>query len=218
MVSLVQRLPGASSVVADDEDGAYQATTHLLDLGHRHLLYFFDAEWGELFSRRIAGIHRACHAAGLDPVHHTLRSPVMVLGAISPPHHLDIDFLYGENGPDTYATHQQQTLIAFLRAHREYTALLAQNDAMARRLWYLLTGAGFRVPDDISLIGFDDTDSLLDAGGRNCLTSVQVPLRALGQTGARLMLARIAGECPDDQHLTLPVTLIPRAITAPAAG
>lgn len=215
LVSLIQQLPGVSNVIADDEMGAYLAVRHLLEIGHKYIMIFFDESWGELFQRRTKGIYKAFREFGLDPYRNIMRSPFTILGAISPPYHLDISYLYENDSAIKYSKEQRKGLVDFLREHKEYTALLAQNDAQARRLWYLLQESGFLLPDDVSIIGFDDTDGITDNKGANILTSVNIPLRAIGQEGARLLISRINGDLTEEKDVMLPATLVIRGSTAP---
>jgi LacI family transcriptional regulator len=108
-------------------------------------------------------------------------------------------------------------LPALLRAHPEITAIIAHNDPCAIHAILTLRQAGWRVPEDISVIGCDDTNRLLDATGRNILTTVRLPLCELGRCTAQLLLDRIAGRPIADPPPILPTQLIVRGTTAPPA-
>jgi LacI family transcriptional regulator len=71
------------------------------------------------------------------------------------------------------------------------------------------------VPQDISVVGFDDTESMPDGRGRNMLTTVQVPLVELGQRAAELLLRHIKGNVPEVEEVVIPTTLVIRGSTAP---
>ena len=87
----------------------------------------------------------------------------------------------------------EHPVFSCLRQHPQVTAILAINDASAIRTWALLQQGGLCVPDDISLIGFDDTDPVLDAHGQNMLTTVRLPLREFGEMAARQMIDFVQG-------------------------
>ncbi len=201
VINLIQRTDACSTVFTDDENGFFQASRHLLALGHRHLLRFYFHDDRDIEQRRYAGILRAYAEFGEDPAQclHRYRLP---WGWINPPHNGDVS----ENEP---------AFIDFLREHPEITGLLAMNDNNALHCWYALTRAGFTVPEDYSLIGCDDTDVKVDEQGRNLLTSIHLPLEEVGRTAARLAIQRITGEAPDDSALMLPTELAVRESTAP---
>ncbi len=104
---------------------------------------------------------------------------------------------------------------AAARAQPEITGILAWNDNVAREIRYTLAEAGIQVPEEISLIGFDDTDAMPDELGRNQLTSVHIPLYDIGAQAARLLLRQIAQprETPWET-ITMPTELMVRGSTA----
>jgi LacI family transcriptional regulator len=104
-----------------------------------------------------------------------------------------------------------------LRAHPEITAILAHNDLYAGSLHATLTGAGYRIPEEMSLVSFDDTDPVLNAHGHNILTTVHIPLLEIGQAAGRVIIGRVTGEMLADTTEVLPVRLTERASTAPPA-
>lgn len=204
IVFLVHDITGYSAVTADDEDGGYQAGAHLLALGHRHLLFLPEmTAWTATAAHRRRGLRRAVVDAGLDPDRH-LHEIELVLGSSMPPHHLD---------PPSSADIAAHPLVGYLRAHPEITAICARNDGAAHRLWYLLTRAGYAVPGDYSLVGFDDVDPLRDDQGHNRLTTVRVPLDALGQAATELLLRQVGADAVVPERITLPTELIVRETT-----
>ncbi len=87
---------------------------------------------------------------------------------------------------------------------------------MALHLWHFLLQEGYRVPEDISLVGFDDTDPMLDAAGQPLLTSVRIPLDDIGATAAELLLQLLDGASSETIHRVLPMELKIRRSTGPA--
>lgn len=212
IVSLMENIPDASFVGADDERGAYAATSHLLALGHRHLLQFYDPTSPHRdVSTRLAGATQAFRAAGLDPALYLHRYALPLIdGFWLGSEQISFD----DMPPGEYEA--RQALAAYLTAHPEITAILAQNDANARHAWYVLNALHRRVPEQMSLIGFDDTLPILDEQGRNLLTSVRLPLREIGQAAGHCILRHLEDPELPDEEIILPPTLVLRASTGPA--
>jgi LacI family transcriptional regulator len=146
----------------DNEAGAYAATSHLLSQGHRRILYLSGQAGHTTSAGRLSGYRRALGDFGvaIDPglVEH---------GAFS-----------RESG---YALARRR-----LTHTRDFTAVMAATDAMAAGVLEALYEAGLRVPDDISLVGYDDIELARDL--RPQLTTVRVPYEELGRTAVRLAL------------------------------
>ncbi|MHB9025767.1 MAG: LacI family DNA-binding transcriptional regulator [Armatimonadota bacterium] len=197
IVTLLTPAPNVSSVMVDEQAGAYTLVDHLLALGHRHLLYFTPGDGITYYfqQQRIAGYRRACadHQVDPDACLHT----------------------YEYTGSLALQDGTFLPLMTLLEQHPEITAILAPNDLQAVRLYDALLQRGYRVPDDISLVGFDDTDPVLDQRRQNILTTVRLPLEELGRYAARCLLDRITGRLTSDVQMTLPVSLIVRESTAP---
>lgn len=95
-----------------------------------------------------------------------------------------------------------------LRDHPEVTALVGSADQMAIGALRLLTESGVSVPDAMSVAGFNDIEAAADVG----LTTVRLPLRAMGSTAMRLALAgRVERELREEH---LPVDLVVRSTTS----
>jgi DNA-binding LacI/PurR family transcriptional regulator len=213
ILTLVPDIPGCSTVTADEERGAYLATKHLLELGHRYFLqfYFVPVEEGiHQPESHIQGVRRALVEFRLDPQRHLYLFPYYSVWHV-PIMLLDERGFGGRNNESVAKT----ALIEFITAHPEITAILALNDTYAIHLWYALRENGFRVPEDYSLVGFDDTDPLFDADGHNRLTSVNVPLQEIGCCAASTLAAQITEQNWEPQHIKLPTTLVVRGTTAP---
>jgi LacI family transcriptional regulator len=210
VVSLVWPVADGSSIVPDYAHGAYQATAHLLALGHRHLLHFIHDNpdrylWGYPQDARLAGVRRALEDAGLDPARHLTTTTFD--NAWLDPHELV------RPTPEADAA-----LLGLLQHRPEITALLGWNDAVAIRAARALQAAGRRVPEDYSLVGFDDTDALRDTLGQNMLTSVGLPLASLGREAVTLAVQRTEGTVSEDVMRMLPTTLVLRQSTGVARG
>ena len=106
---------------------------------------------------------------------------------------------------------------AMLSRTRDFTALFAFNDIAAIGAIRALHEAGLRVPDDVSVIGFDDV--LSASFGIPSLTTVRQPLRQMGQSGVEHLLQRINNpQAPYPQRVIMQPELVIRESTGPAPG
>jgi len=107
-----------------------------------------------------------------------------------------------------YPTIDLTPLKAYLSADSRPSAVFAANDQIAIALYRAAQAVGLRVPDDLSIVGFDN----LDIAGQlePPLTTMAQPFRQVGQEAARLLIRRLQGETTYFQHITLPPQLIVR--------
>lgn len=155
--------PAAAGV--DQVAGGRLATEHLLDLGHRHVAHVTGPlDWVEAVQRRDGW--RAAHAdRGLLP------GPELV----------------GDWGPESgYRAGQQ------IAADRSVTAVTCANDAMALGVLRALHEAGRRVPEEVSVVGFDDLPEATYFWP--ALTTVAQDFAAIGRTAVDLTLRALGGE------------------------
>lgn len=196
IVTLIEPVPGCSAVISDDYQGGYLAASHLLALGHRHLLHSTYHDYP--FQQRLRGYQYAYAEHGMEAAPH-LHACVWDNEGATPP-----------------AT----VFIEFLRRHPEITGVLAPNDFIGLQMHQALCEAGIPVPDRISLVGYDDAVPLFNSQGENVLTTVALPLETMGREAVRLLVHRITGQEASNRQIVLPVTLVPRLTTAqaPAVG
>lgn len=194
IVKVLVPSPASSGVLIDDFGGGNAAAGHLLDLGHRRILHFSETSSYNMI-QRVAGYQHACAQRALDA------SACL------------IDYLPPWRPHMTHKARIAEALLAALAAHPGITAILLPNDRLVEAVMPELARLGLRVPEDISLVGFDDTDPLLNTCGENMLTTVALPLEDIGQEATRLLIARITGQLTTDRVVTLPVTLIVRGST-----
>jgi LacI family transcriptional regulator len=156
-------------VAIDDVEGGAIATRHLLDAGHRQIAFVGDVkdiEFGFASSeRRLEGFQSALRDAGV---------------ALPPG--------YVKRGPFGRAS-ASRLARQLLALRRRPTAIFAASDVQAFGVLDAAARAGLAVPEDLSVIGFDDIE-LASAIG---LTTVRQPLRESGQAGARLLLDALDG-------------------------
>lgn len=170
-------------VAVDQEVGARMATRHLIDLGHRDIVHVAGPnDWFDARSR-IVGWRDELLEADL-PV------PPMVAGGWDPVHGYEIG----------------RRLVS---GRRLPSAIFAANDPMALGMVRAFHEAGVRVPDDVSLVGFDDVEG---AGYfEPPLTTVRQPFAAVGARAIQVLLAALDG-APASRTLIAP-ELIERAST-----
>jgi LacI family transcriptional regulator len=200
--------PNFSSVTLDRRQGGYDLTKHLLALGHRHLARYTHPQEAAAFADVLQGTRQALHEAGLNPDRHlhSLEMPASWIGCNPLESFRRLPELDG----------QQARLLQTLRAHPEITALMAWNDNSAIITCHLLKEAGLRIPDDVSVTGFDDMFPLLNPLGENVLTTVRLPFQEAGRQAARMLIDQVRRQDATPTHIILPTGLVPRQTTGPA--
>jgi len=96
------------------------------------------------------------------------------------------------------------------------TAIFAANDLMALETLAVANELGIRVPEDLSLVGFDNVPDAVMA--EPSLTTINQPIQEMGRLSIEILLQLMAGEEPDELHVTLPTQLVVRQSTGPANG
>ncbi len=180
--------PGVINLESDEEAGAQAMVSHLLAMGHRRILHLAGPTHSLGARRRVDGYLRAHALAGVEPL---------------PDHVVTGDFT---------TESARRLLTQWLDTHRGEDlpqAIFAGNDAIAMGCLDVLTARGLSVPQQISLIGFDDT--VLARAAR--LATVRQPLRELGQRAARLLVDSVdakLGEAapPTVTNLVLPTEFV----------
>ncbi|MCY0949497.1 LacI family DNA-binding transcriptional regulator [Streptomyces sp. H27-S2] len=186
---LPDELPVAT-VMFDDRGGAFRLAEHLLALGHRRIAYIAGPPGLSTTRERLAG-HRAAlvrHDPGLAGI----CAPLTV--------HAGFERAAGYD-----ATRE------LLRRGEPFTAVAAANDTVATGAAAALRDAGIRIPEEVSVAGFDDLPFCVDTAP--ALTTVRVPLREAGALAAQLVTGR--RPLPPGGLTTLPTELMVRGSTGP---
>ncbi|HEY3415942.1 MAG TPA: LacI family DNA-binding transcriptional regulator, partial [Armatimonadota bacterium] len=205
VVVITASFPGCSTVRIDPCDGGYQIASHLLDLGHRHLLCCVEGDTAEGFTRMQTVGYRAAYAAHhLDPEQYLHIYPSVPHPVVSSAKLQGLLALQPTPPTQRYLPKWWLPLRDYLLAHREITAIMAPNDAVALLFRSLLVREGLRVPEEMSITGVDDTDPLLDSDGRYALTTLRLPLRKMARAATRLVVQQVTGQAPLQQTITLP--------------
>jgi len=182
--------PSLPSIAVDDVSGGEMATRHLIELGHRRIALIGDPppEFRFDWSRdRTRGYERALDRAGIE------RRPE-----------------YVREG--TRLLHVARGIAAELLALPDRpTAIFAASDTQAFGTLEAARALGIRVPEELSVIGFDDIEVASYAG----LTTVRQPLFQSGHRGCELLLQALAGQALAVRTETMPLELVARGTTAP---
>ena len=187
VVILNRRVAGLHCIIPDMAHGVRKATEHLLALGHRNLTYLAgpEASWADGMRWR------------------AMRDSAKELG-----------FTEHRVGPFA-PTLQGGRGAAEVIAARRLKAVVCFNDLMAIGLMQGLAERGIKVPEQISIIGFDNifASALVTPG----LTTVAAPLTMLGDSAVRYVVASLAGnKSAETAPVSVPVRLIVRHSTGPA--
>jgi DNA-binding LacI/PurR family transcriptional regulator len=190
-------LPDQPCIEIDDEGGARSAAEHLLGLGHRDILIVgiespipgTSPEPESVMARRMGGYLAALAAEGVDlPDSAVVEGPATIEGGIA----------------------------ALRRAWEDGlrpTGVLAMSDAMAIGVLRAARELGVAVPDDLSVVGFDDLD--ISQHTNPPLTTVHQPIRQKGESAVRLLLSVVERRDQAPEQLRLETRLIVRGSTGP---
>lgn len=172
-----------------NSDAAYRIASYLIDIGHRDIgMIAGISRHNDRAADRIAGVRRALAERG---------------SALPDDWLIERRYDVGEG---------RQALRQLLGGPRPPTAVICGNDVIAFGALFEARALGMRIPDDLSIIGFDDLDlaSQVDPP----LTTMHVPSVRMGKGAAAYLLARLVGENPPDAT-ELEASLIVRGTTAP---
>ena len=194
-VSGHRNLPGVTNIVLNHDSAARLALEHLAKLGHQKIAFIK----GQVFSTdteiRWDSVRRTA-----DAMHLTVNNRL-------------VGQLEGESSSPQLGYEVTRKLLA---SGAPFTALFAFNDISAIGAIHALREAGRRVPEGVSVVGFDDIQSA--AFQNPALTTVRQPLREMGVLAAETLLRRInaPAKSPYPKSITVEPELIVRASTASA--
>lgn len=177
------------SVGATNWSGGLAATRHLLDLGHRRIAALTGPTQWPCCRARLDGYRAAMDAAGVP----------------ADPDLIRVSTLYVDGGLADGA--------ALLARPDRPTAIVTANDLQALGVYEAARQAGIRIPEELSVVGFDDLSFTQWAGPP--MTTVRQPLERMGATAARMVIELAAGRSLDQHRVELATTLVVRQSTAP---
>lgn len=205
-------LPGSGlpTVDVDNAGAAMQVTEHLLSLGHRRLAYF-GASFRTISSmQRAAGFFRACELSGnVDSMCCYLATGFTAAERL-------FESSEFERNADTIAVPgdvSDLVRVAYSEQGNAPTAIVCWNDNFAETAISALKAAGIRVPEDVSVTGFDDNSPQIGELG---LTTVRQDFGRIGRTAADILMDNIESGSLHGSETLIPVEFVPRESTAPA--
>lgn len=185
--------PDVPSIGSANWNGGYLATRHLIELGHTRIAAITGPDDMLCSTARYSGYRAALNAAGMEVPDEFVRAG---------------EFNYDdgvENGR------------ALLGLENRPTAIFASSDLQAIGVYEAARQAGLTIPDDLSVVGYDDLKTATWAGPP--LTTVHQPIVEMAEEAARLVLRLRAEPKSDNLRLDLATSLVVRSSTAaPAQG
>jgi DNA-binding LacI/PurR family transcriptional regulator len=188
----------ANLVDVDNVQGAKAAVLHLIELGHAHIVHFQGPEYSLHSQERLSGFRRAFSESEL------VFSDRLVVQA-------------GDSLENGYRTGLDFFSRCLKKGKGECpTAATCYNDLVALGLIRALDELGLKVPDDVSVVGYDDLKLLQYLTAASQLTSVRVPKYEVGRTAAELLHRQIEAETAGPpRKVYLHAELVVRETTAP---
>jgi DNA-binding LacI/PurR family transcriptional regulator len=190
-----RRFKGVTNVILDHHHAAFIALKHLVDMGHERIAFMkgspLSSDSGDRWSH--------------------IREVAAELGLCIPP-----ELVIQLEGVDPTPNLGYPVAKELLERNAPFTALFAYNDISAIGAIFAFQEAGLRVPDDVSVVGFDDIQNA--AYINPALTTVRQPLLKMGELAARTLLDRIEGRSKYVSKITVEPELVIRKSTAPPSS
>ncbi len=182
--------PDMPTVLSDNLTGAIRAVEHLMQLGHRRIGYLAGRPDLESAALREQGYRQALTTAGIP---------------------VDEDLIRDGNYEAETSARAAKELLG---STDPPTAVFAANDLSAIQTITVADSLGLRVPEDLSVIGFDNIPE--SALARPPLTTIDQAIQSMGFHAVRMLLDLLGGAELEPLHLRLPTTLVVRGSCAPA--
>ena len=185
-------LPGVTNVVLDHQLAADLAVGHLHALGHRKIAFMQGQPFSADSDLRWSATLKTARKLGLE-----VREDLTV--------HLEID----SHSPEI----SYPGIRKLVQSRRPFTAVLCFNDVSAMGTIRALHEAGLHVPDDVSVLGFDDIQS--SAYQVPSLTTIRQPLRTMGMRAAEALLKKLSGKATPDMIRVNPELIVRESTSHP---
>ncbi|TCI20574.1 LacI family transcriptional regulator [Exiguobacterium sp. SL-10] len=179
-----------SVVYSDNTEGARMAVNYLYELGHRHIAHIAGDSSIDAGAARVKGYELAMHALDLP---------------IQPNHLVNAGFFSVEEG--------KQAMEKLLQLESPPTAVFVAGDQMAIGAIEAVHEHGLRVPEDISIIGYDDIEMIKYITPK--LTTIRQDTDEIGEAAAELLIEQMTAKERRTERRVIPVRLIERASCAP---
>ena len=183
------------SVLPDEVAGGRDATRMVLEAGHRRIAYLAGPSAAWASRARLRGFREALVGAGVDPASTTV---------------LEGDFRTGSGYELTRKLLDQP-------AGRRPTAILCGNDRMAVGAYLALAEAGLRIPDDMSVVGYDDQNNLA-ADVHPALSTIRMPYYQMGRWAAEHLVDGAARDKPSGRTYLPCPPVVRGSVGPPRAG
>lgn len=181
--------PKAITLLSDDVHGTARITSHLVEWGHRRIGFISPPEGGAVHRNRSAGYLRALRKAGVSP------EPALIVPG-------DFEVEAGQRGAAD-----------LMNVNDPPSAMVAANDLVAIGAINTLRRMGKRVPEDVSVTGYDDIP--LARLFHPALTTMAQPVYEMGAAGMSALLARIADPTLEGEIIRFKSKLVVRESSAP---
>jgi len=192
-----RKMTGVTNIVIDHRTAVFAALRHLSELGHREIAFLKGPDISSDTEDRWKSIVEASREFGI---------------------HIDPELVVELNDPEGCAARAPEYGYPFakklLSRNRPFTALFAYNDNSAIAAIRVFQDAGLRVPEDISVVGFDDIQAA--AYTNPSLTTVRQPLEKMGEIAAQTVLDRIENRTEYMAEIAIEPQFIARQSTGPA--
>jgi len=181
---------GLNYVITDDKKGSYIAVRHLIKKGHREIGFVAPAEWdwkkAIFILDRWEGYRQAMEEEGIE---------------------VNDRFIIGTEGVEM--EDGLKVAMEKIEAIKNFTALFCVGDLLAIGILKGLERKGVKIPDEISIIGFDNIEM---AGHFDiCLTTVEQPTYLIGKKATEILINQIEGKRKSPEHVILQPKLIIRS-------
>ncbi|MCG5480965.1 MAG: LacI family DNA-binding transcriptional regulator [Ensifer alkalisoli] len=183
------------SVVPDDYQGGLDVVRYLVEEGHRKIAYVMLNEL--LLAADLRG---RAFFDGLAAAEIEVRKDWVVPGRVGP--------IFS----DRFVAFESARHL--LSSPDRPTAIVCGNDETALQVYCAAADLGLRVPDDVSIVGFDDFE-IVSTGIHPPLTTMALPYRDMGALAVRMLVEMIAGRAPAESHFKYRCELIRRGSVAP---
>jgi DNA-binding LacI/PurR family transcriptional regulator len=180
-----------TNIVLDHEKAAELALNHLFELGHRHIACIRGQPFSTDSVQRWDCIRKAASKLGMQ---------------------IPQEFTVQLSSPDPSPQEGYRLTKNLLQTRHNFTALFAYNDISAIGAIRAIREAGLRVPENISVVGFDDIREA--AYHLPSLTTVRQPLRRMGEIAAQILVERIEGKSNSPTHIAIEPELVIRESTS----
>jgi LacI family transcriptional regulator len=190
VVSLLHRLPGCRCVGIDAAQGSRLRFDHLVAQGHRRFLTILDAA-SPCMPHQLSAVQQGCDVHGFDYAAH----------------------VHCCEWRDDEARSLAHACARRCR-QQQITAVLAPSDAVAQQMVQALWMEGLRVPDEVSVIGYGESDCPYPGHDSSVLTTVRLPWHEAGRTAAILLLSE-TNDADPGANVVLQPALIIRETSAP---